>query len=1032
MFLDSQPPLSFVLRTDIYGNILYLKSLGTALFYSQAQNFLEKATSLSQDGNFITVVQQEFKDFLILNANDGAIYGQCSVEAYGKVISLYLKSIEEAYIVLSESVTSIGKLNFTKSSYQLQVTSIKIDDKSYDPYMINHIGSSLYLYFYAAPMETVQGVLRFNLDDNKIYTSYTMNAVHLGNFKYSDYKDDPTLTNTRYHAIITCLYTRLNDKIYVTLLKEQNTDIIQSIFSTVKSYLITTINSSSVTSFASGIYIDLAAQQLGIGIFETQTLSAIGVLDFNQTGTVLRTFQIIYGSQNGVQITFTFFRFTSLNTGLLCGYIFASSLQQYPLNQEVGVMISIPKPYYFQMGTPETRSVQVLDETPIIKKSNTHVITYPSRYAPLLNLTIAVQPYYFSSSLTAKMNQPVEITRRKLFLPTDLPTHIIQYLGDNVQVIPLGNCSYNQTLCTDTVYTNYIQSVNASNLNSKFTYIDSTNTLFIGFSTDLSAKFTNPNLKYKYDNQYDYEYDYKFDYEFYNKFDNQYDYEFYNKFDNKYNYEFDYELNLKQYNFTVRAGGSAVLYLPDFFDPNGDQVTISAKHNGVNTDFFKFLDKNRMEFKAGLKQLGEQDIMIILTDNNIKPLSTKYRITVTVLQSNLIVMNNTDVVKSNLSDFISIQDNSKFKVQQITPTGLVTIKFENFLNNTNETQILQEIYESIRLQIEDQSITFNWTVVFAKDNVIIIKINFSNPLLVQQSGMDKTKLRIILTNPSLFFNTNTNKSMSYSTYVPPQLRDYDGDFVLKIALFFNNTFSSLLITQMGTQMIISQSLQVLWGFVNSQQLISHLPLYELMIPANLYYFFQLVSGSLRFDYLFSNLLVQSAFDIPNQDAYNDNFRDFGYDSHIAIENIGFNTFLLLMSPILIIVTLILQYLARSFPKFDQVMPFDTMLNNIMELINEGLVLFTGQILILFTDYDPNPEHRYMIGWVILSAIAFVSLLNMSLILKYRKIRHKQRIRQRSTIIAGKQHYQKIKSINRKLFIKYLTKSGSQVQTEKRG
>eukprot|EP00347_Sterkiella_histriomuscorum_P019164 403342699 len=61
-----------------------------------------------------------------------------------------------------------------------------------------------------------------------------------------------------------------------------------------------------------------------------------------------------------------------------------------------------------------------------------------------------------------------------------------------------------------------------------------------------------------------------------------------------------------------------------------------------------------------------------------------------------------------------------------------------------------------------------------------------------------------------------------------------------------------------------------------------------------------------------------------------------------------------------------------------VMPFETKTNNIMELINEGLVLFTAEILTLFTDYNPNPEDRYMIGWVVLSIIILVSIINMSL------------------------------------------------------
>eukprot|EP00347_Sterkiella_histriomuscorum_P017715 403348273 len=50
----------------------------------------------------------------------------------------------------------------------------------------------------------------------------------------------------------------------------------------------------------------------------------------------------------------------------------------------------------------------------------------------------------------------------------------------------------------------------------------------------------------------------------------------------------------------------------------------------------------------------------------------------------------------------------------------------------------------------------------------------------------------------------------------------------------------------------------------------------------------------------------------------------------------------------------------------------------MELINEGLVLFTSEILTLFTDFEPSPENRYMVGWVVLSVIVFISLLNMSL------------------------------------------------------
>eukprot|EP00347_Sterkiella_histriomuscorum_P003935 403362372 len=1070
--------LAFIVRTDTYGNILYLKAfdkIDTFDFYQD--DFAESYSSLSNDNNFISILQNNQYDFIVLNANDGSLY-------------------EEVYIIQYGMQSSIAKVNLTSSSIEYRQIFLRVEYRPFIPRIIHLIGQSLYLFHSVTDtISTICGVYRFGLQDEKIRTTYSISGIFVGYFQYGDYEEPPGEINTRYHSVMARNYMRnTGDKIYVTLLKEINIDQIQSTFSTVKSFLVTT-TSGTVSSYCSGIYLDYAAGQIGIGIFEGSTLSTLGVIDINQTGTVLKSFQIFYGAQLGVQLTFTYFRFITINTGLLCGYILKSTNPAYPIIQDIGVLISIPKPYYFEMATPQTRSIQVLDETLYIKKSNTHVVIYPFVFPGQTTITNSAEPYYITSAVTSKMTQPVEITSRKLVLPSTLPTHIIQYLGDNVKVVPFDNCTYDQSVCEDTEYTQYIQSTDGSALNSKFTYIGSTNTLYIALSNDINAVGIY-NLKFKcriqdgLQNEATFIVEYKYDGRSLpglnqtttntsnstnstttnqttnnqttnnqtttNQTTN-------NQNSNSYNLAPMFYTNLQ--GFTIRAGGTAILYLPDFFDPNGDQVTISAKQNGAYTgEYFRFLDNNRMQFNAGLKQLGEQDITIILTDNNINPMSTKYRITVIVLQSDLIQMNNTDVVKSNLSDVISIQDTSKFKVAEISPTGLVTIKFEKPLNSTNETQLLQEIYQSLRLQIEDQAIVFNWTIISAKDNFLQIKIDFSRPLLVQSSGLDKTELRITLTNPSLFMYTNTNKSISYSTYVPPQLPDYDGDFVKNIALFFNNTFSSILITQ-------------------------------------------LVVGSMSFDYMFSEEVVQTVFDIPDTDAYNDNFRDFGYDSKIAIENMGFNTFLLLISPALIVITLIIQFFAKLVPKFDQgfgisisslislllfiicifsptllpfllaqndkisfiklnqikplhenlkmnkkwsigyyslffirrfifvismlffnkapylqlmtfqllsicqflylitVMPFENRLNNTMELVNEGLVLFTAEILILFTDFDPNPENRYMLGWVVLSVIFLVSFLNMSLFV-YQAI---QAIRKIAKILN-----QKLRNIFKKL------------------
>eukprot|EP00347_Sterkiella_histriomuscorum_P001781 403370705 len=773
--------LAFILRTDMYGNILFLKSYDKVVCFDFYKDRFASSSSLSHDNNYISLIQNSLYDFVVMNVNDGTMYNKYSVQAWNVAIQLiYLKSLEEVYMIQFYSVTSIAKLNLTASPVQFLMQGMRIDQKGFPAKIVHLIGSSLYLIFSVEDsIQTKTGVVRFNLPDNKIYTSYTINGTFPGFFQYSDYEDHPTEINTRYHSIMARNHNDSLNEIYVGLLKEINTDQIQSTISTVKSYrIITPMPTDLVSSYSSGIYIDCVAKQIGIGIFEGSSLS------------------LFYGANLGVQLSFTYFRFITINTGLLCGYIYYSTNPAYPINQDIGVLVSIPKPYYFQMGTPDTRPVEVLNENLYIKMSNNHSKQYPLvKSVDYLTLPNSTEPYYLSSLITTKMNQPVEISSRKLLLPSTLPSHIIQYLGDNVKVVPIDNCTYNQSVCTDTEYTQYIQSTDGSSLNSKFTFIGN---LYIAKSTDINVVGIY-NLKFKcriqdgLTNETTFIVEYKYDGRSLpglnqtnsnttnntsnstnqtttnqtttnqttsNQTTNNQTTN--NQSDNSFNLAPMFYTNLQ--GFTIRAGGKAILYLPDFFDPNGDQVTISAKQNGAyKGEYFKFLDNNRMEFNAGLKQLGEQDITITLTDDNIRPLSTKYRITVIVLQSDLIQMNNTDVVKSNFSDVISIQDNSKFKVQTITPTGLVTIKFEKPLNSTNNTQLFQEIYKSLKLQIDDQSILFNWTVVYAKDNVIQIKIDFSKPLSVQSSGMDRTELRIMLTNPSLFMYTNTNQSLSYST-----------------------------------------------------------------------------------------------------------------------------------------------------------------------------------------------------------------------------------------------------------------------------
>eukprot|EP00347_Sterkiella_histriomuscorum_P004462 403360370 len=378
-----------------------------------------------------------------------------------------------------------------------------------------------------------------------------------------------------------------------------------------------------------------------------------------------------------------------------------------------------------------------------------------------------------------------------------------------------------------------------------------------------------------------------------------------------------------QKKWTIRAGSEATFTLPKYYDPNPeDYVFVKLETVEKYRSFFQNQDQKFILFNAGFPELGDIEMIVTLSDNHKpQPKSTKYRFTITFLQSLFGQMQNDYVNQVNVSTplIYSFDSNKGINVQSITPDGKVKINFEKKLDLSNITNITQELMNALQIKFDDPNIqNYNWTFTDISEYSFELKISFTNPLIISQSQIS-TQLNIILINPNLFVNLKTNQSAIIQARMPPQIYDGDNEFLKVISRVFNSTLSSLVVTQAGIQILISQSLQIFWGFVNTQQLISHLPLFQISVPANLYYFYLLVVGSLKFDFLFSSTLIESSFQMDdNYPAYDENFKNFGYDSNQALKNMGFNTFILLLSPVLVGITLALIFLANFFKKLQMI------------------------------------------------------------------------------------------------------------------
>ena len=53
----------------------------------------------------------------------------------------------------------------------------------------------------------------------------------------------------------------------------------------------------------------------------------------------------------------------------------------------------------------------------------------------------------------------------------------------------------------------------------------------------------------------------------------------------------------------------------------------------------------------------------------------------------------------------------------------------------------------------------------------------------------------------------------------------------------------------------------------------------------------------------------------------------------------------------------------------------------MELFNESIVCFAFLQLYMFTEWGPDEEIKYLVGWLVVEMVAIFSLINLGIVLK---------------------------------------------------
>eukprot|EP00347_Sterkiella_histriomuscorum_P008405 403345218 len=360
--------------------------------------------------------------------------------------------------------------------------------------------------------------------------------------------------------------------------------------------------------------------------------------------------------------------------------------------------------------------------------------------------------------------------------------------------------------------------------------------------------------------------------------------------------------------------------------------------------------------------------------------------------------------------------------------GIVTVKFGRSIKVDYMKEAGQTVRNFIEIGLTNQNNLKNYELISLSLNELMIKMNFNNPLLISQQD-EKDELNMIFYGKIVGIGDDFKKVkiLSLQHEIPKQLSSVDEQLYLnRTSGILQSIVITLVTTNAGLTLIQSVGMQFVWGFLNTQQILSHVQLFNLNMPSNINYFYDLIQGSLKFQIYNALPITQFIFSIDQDDKpFNQAFADFGYDQTSLILNLDMLFYIYLLYPIdkrqeLLKKDSILQVFdkanqrilfgyayfnydlydriqvskSKQFPSqirvvacnyytsmLVQIKPYDDKYEYLLEFFNEVIILLLSELILIIEASPVNGEGKQQIGWIYISIIGFCALSNFIFYLK---------------------------------------------------
>eukprot|EP00347_Sterkiella_histriomuscorum_P008002 403346742 len=348
--------------------------------------------------------------------------------------------------------------------------------------------------------------------------------------------------------------------------------------------------------------------------------------------------------------------------------------------------------------------------------------------------------------------------------------------------------------------------------------------------------------------------------------------------------------------------------LPPVLDKENDQYFVVAMADSKAAKFMTYYDEtNNITMNPQPQDVGSYVVKLQTVQLDDFDLVNDYSFTVTVVpySKEMAFQNQQDKTKK------LAKPNLKAKISKISSTAIVTVIFEKVMDTPSSEAQLQYLNNSLAVYIKSEylgHIKLGYELLSLKEDTLLLKLTFPfDRSMISQESQDEIEI-VYVSEDTYYSKDFTHKiplNYKISKAIIPQLSDEELDFLNQMAELMKWTLSSILGPSMVINIAMQQGLQSIWGMINGLQLLTHLPLMNLNMPANLICFYSLINDIASFDLIPTDSFTDDImeFDEDSDYAFNNSFDFMGYQSVNLITNLGLFFYIILINLVILILAL---------------------------------------------------------------------------------------------------------------------------------